>query len=199
MSTINTFFSQKDNLRDVIVENLDLASDTVMIAVAWFTDSTLFNKIRELQSRGVKVQLIITKHQFNDESANDYDLINQNGGVFIEIGGDNSTMHHKFCIIDHHVLLQGSFNWTRKANESNNETLLVIKDDAQSINEFTNEFERLKKLAGLKEELHKLEIVKAIQYFDIIKGYIKLGKISEINRHVHELKNIVEILLLRIF
>jgi hypothetical protein len=193
MSSITTYFSQKDNLRDVILEQLDLASDHVMIAVAWFTDSVLFHKVREIQDKGVRVELIITKHQFNDESANNYNLINEHGGVFIEIGGDHSTMHHKFCIIDHHILLQGSFNWTRKANESNNETLLVIKDDAQSINEFTNEFERLKKLAGLTEELRQLEISKAIQYFEIIKGYIKLGKVAEINRHVHELKHIAEL------
>ena len=193
MSSINTYFSQKDNLQKIILAQLDLASDHLMIAVAWFTDATLFRKVREIQDKGVRVELIITKHQFNDESANNYDLINEHGGVFIEIGGDHSTMHHKFCIIDHHILLQGSFNWTRKANESNNETLLVIKDDGQSINEFTNEFERLKKLAGLKEELHQLVISKAIQYFEIIKGYIKLGKVAEINRHVHELKHIAEL------
>ena len=123
MSSINTYFSQKDNLREVILAQLNSASTDIMIAVAWFTDAVLFHKVREIQDKGVRVELIITKHQFNDESANNYNLINEHGGVFIEIGGDHSTMHHKFCIVDHHILLQGSFNWTRKANESNNETL----------------------------------------------------------------------------
>ena len=108
--------------------------------------------------------MIITNHQFNDESANDYILIKENGGVFLQIGGDYKTMHHKFCIIDHKTLLQGSFNWTKKANESNNETLLVIQDDYQSINEFTEEFDRLKRLAGLVKEMHQLEIAKALKY-----------------------------------
>lgn len=193
MSTIKTYFSQKDNLRGVILEQLDLATDHVMIAVAWFTDSILFQKVREIQDKGIKIELIITNHSFNDQSANNYELINEDGGLFIQIGGDHSTMHHKFCIIDHHILLQGSFNWTRKANDSNNETLLFIQDDPQSINEFTDEFERLKKLIGFKEELHQLEISKAIQYFEIIKGYIKLGKVTEINRHIHELKHIAEL------
>lgn len=192
MSSINTYFSQKDNLQEVILENLDSANHHLMIAVAWFTDRKLFDKILQKIASGVKVELIITKHQFNDESPNDYEIINNKGGVFIEIGGNYSTMHHKFCIIDHRILLQGSFNWTKKANESNNETLLVIKDDAQSINEFTAEFDRLKKFAGIEEEAHQLEIAKALQYFDIIKAFIKIGKTTELNTYIYELKSIKE-------
>ena len=193
MSTINTYFSQKDNLRDVILENLDLASYSVNVAVAWFTDVKLFNKLLEVQAKGVKVELIITNHHFNDESRNDYKLIKDNGGVFIEIGGDYNTMHHKFCIIDHKILLQGSFNWTKKANDSNNETLLVIKEDAQSINEFTDEFDRLKKMAGLEKERHELEISKALKYFALIKTFIDLGKTAEINQYLHEIKDVAEL------
>jgi hypothetical protein len=193
LPSINTYFSQKDNLQEIILKNLDNAAHTVNVAVAWFTDVKLFNKLIEVQSKGAKVELIITKHQFNDESHNHYNLIKENGGVFIEIGGDYSTMHHKFCIIDHKTLLQGSFNWTKKANESNNETLLVIKDDYQSINEFTEEFERLKRLAGLESERHQLEIAKALKYFTLIKTFIDLDKINEINPYLHEIKNIEEL------
>lgn len=193
MSSINTYFSQKDNLQEVILENLNQAKHSVNIAVAWLTDSKLFNKLIELQREGINVQLIITKHQFNDESINNYSLVKENGGVFIEIGGDYNTMHHKFCIIDHKILLQGSFNWTRKANESNNETLLVIKEDIQSINEFTEEFERLKRLAGFDIERQQLEIVKALNYFTLIKTFIDLGKTDEINPFLHEIKNVEEL------
>jgi hypothetical protein len=193
MSSINTYFSQRDNLQKVIIENIEASNHHLMIAVAWFTDSKLFNTVLEKQLEGVKVELIITKHQFNDESINDYQKISNNGGIFLEIGGDYSTMHHKFCIVDHHILLQGSFNWTRKANESNNETLLVIHDDPQAINEFTGEFERLKRFAGFEEEVHDLVIAKALQYFDLIKALIKIGKTSELNIYIHELKNISEL------
>ncbi len=193
MSSINTYFSQKDNLQKVILENLDLAKHSVIVAVAWFTDVKLFNQLLKLKSKGIQIQLIITKHNFNDESKNDYTLINENGGMFIEIGGDYNTMHHKFCIIDHKILLQGSFNWTKKANESNNETLLVIEDDNQSINEFTKEFERLKKIAGLQSERHQLEISKALKYFALIKSLINIGKTNEINSYLYEIKNVDEL------
>jgi hypothetical protein len=193
MSTIVTYFSQKDDLQKVILENLDNAITSVNVAVAWFTDVKLFNKLIDVQKKGINLQVIITKHIFNDDSRNDYNIIKANGGVFIEIGGDYNTMHHKFCIIDHKTLLQGSFNWTKKANESNNETLLVIQDDAQSINEFTEEFERLKRFAGHETEIHQLEIAKALKYFALIKSFIDLGRPGEINSYLHEIKNIEEL------
>ena len=52
MSTIKTYFSQKDNLQQVILKNLDAAQNSVSIAVAWFTDVVLFNKLLEIQTKG---------------------------------------------------------------------------------------------------------------------------------------------------
>ncbi|NBW59995.1 MAG: hypothetical protein EBR41_05465, partial [Crocinitomicaceae bacterium] len=193
MSSIKTYFSQKDNLQQVILKNLDAAQNTVTIAVAWFTDVVLFNKLLEIQSRGIIIELIITKHHFNDDSLNDYELISHNNGVFLEIGGNYNTMHHKFCIVDHKVLLQGSFNWTKKANESNNETLLVIKEDYQAIHEFNEEFERLKRLSGMDKELKELEIAKAIKYFTLIRTFVDLGKPNDIYPYLQEIKDVAEL------
>jgi GNAT superfamily N-acetyltransferase len=177
----------------VILKNLDAAQNSVSIAVAWFTDVLLFNKLLEIQNRGIKIELIITKHQFNDDSLNDYELISQNNGVFLEIGGNYNTMHHKFCIVDHKILLQGSFNWTKKANESNNETLLVIKEDYQAIHEFNEEFERLKRLAGMDKELKELEIAKALKYFTLIRTFIDLGKPNDIYPYLQEIRDVSEL------
>lgn len=193
MPSINSYFSQKDNLQKVILEHLDSAQVSVTVAVAWFTDTTLFRKLLQLQERGVNVQLVITNHQFNHDSDNNYQLIKENGGVFLQIGGDYKTMHHKFCIVDYKTLLQGSFNWTRKANQSNNETLLVIQDDFQAINEFTEEFERLKRLAGLHKETKELEIAKAIKFFTLIKTFIDLGKPNDIYPYLQEIKDVTEL------
>ena len=56
--------SQKDNLQKVILEHLDTAKISVSVAVAWFTDVKLFKKLLQLQENGIKVELIITNHNF---------------------------------------------------------------------------------------------------------------------------------------
>jgi hypothetical protein len=191
MSTINSYFSQKDNLQKVILKHLNEAKVNVVVAVAWFTDVKLFGKLLQIQERGVTVELIITNHQFNHNSENNYQLIKENGGIFLQIGGDYKTMHHKFCIVDYKTLLQGSFNWTRKANQSNNETLIVIQDDYQAINEFSEEFERLKRLTGLDKVIKELEIAKAIKFFTLIRTLIDLGKPNDIYPYLQELKDVI--------
>src|SRR5690554_5334822 len=117
----NSYFSSNTNLRNIILDRLDLAEHSIFVAVAWFTDTIIFNKLLSKQEEGVEVQVIITNHEFNKQSRNNYALIISNGGFFVEIGDDYKLMHNKFCIIDHNFILNGSFNWTKKANDSNNE------------------------------------------------------------------------------
>jgi len=51
-------------------------------------------------------------------------------------------MHNKFAIIDNHLLLTGSYNWTFSANHRNDENLMVI-DDPDVISRYQNYFEKL--------------------------------------------------------
>ena len=51
-------------------------------------------------------------------------------------------MHNKFAIIDNHLLLTGSYNWTFSANNRNDENLMVI-DDQEIITRYQNQFEKL--------------------------------------------------------
>ncbi|TFI52596.1 DUF1669 domain-containing protein [Mastigocladus laminosus UU774] len=61
-------------------------------------------------------------------------------GVPILAKGD--LLHHKFAIIDHQTVITGSHNWTRAANNGNDETLLVIKNPIIAAH-YQREFDRL--------------------------------------------------------
>ena len=55
-------------------------------------------------------------------------------------------LHHKTIIIDNDVLINGSFNFSKSAEESNNEDFLIIKSpEATKI--FLNEYDRVKEAA----------------------------------------------------
>ncbi|MFB2769879.1 phospholipase D-like domain-containing protein [Pelatocladus sp. BLCC-F211] len=61
-------------------------------------------------------------------------------GVPVLAKGD--LLHHKFAIIDHKTVITGSHNWTRAANNGNDETLLVIKNPIVAAH-YQREFDRL--------------------------------------------------------
>jgi phosphatidylserine/phosphatidylglycerophosphate/cardiolipin synthase-like enzyme len=51
-------------------------------------------------------------------------------------------MHHKVIIIDRDTVIFGSYNFSRNANESNDENLLIVYD-ATFASAFVEEFEKV--------------------------------------------------------
>lgn len=188
---INSYFTKQTDVRAIILEHLDTATKKVCVAVAWFTETSLFNKLLELQNRGVTVEVIITNHEFNKLN---YDLIEQNGGFFAEIGNDDQLMHMKFCIIDYDTTISGSANWSKRAFTVNNEEVTIVSGNQQRTNDFLEEFERLKELSGkIQKNQEALDVSKAFKYFKLIKAFVDLGETANIQPYIHELKLIKEL------
>jgi hypothetical protein len=145
-----------DNIRHQILDELDNAKERIVVAVCWFTNQTLFNKLMDKVSEGLKVELIIHNDYINNR---DSGLHFQN---FIDKGGEFyfsdtfNPMHNKFCIIDNAVLINGSYNWTYYAEDRNRENILLIKDEQDTIEAFSTEFERLKSLTKKVEKIRTL-------------------------------------------
>jgi HPt (histidine-containing phosphotransfer) domain-containing protein len=191
---INSYFTNKTDVRSLILENLDKAESSVSVAVAWFTDTTLFRKLVELQEKGVNVELIITNHIFNKQSPNNYSIIEKNGGFFAEIGNDDKYMHMKYCVIDFDIVISGSANWTNKAFREHNEEITIASGHFNRANDFLEEFERLKLLSGKVKTIEKeLNVAKAIKVLDLIVALINNGDTDLIQRYIQELKNIPEL------
>jgi len=194
MISINTYFTGTHEVRDQILKLLDEAENNVMVAVAWFTDRPLFKKLLEIQTKGVKVELIITDHQFNHQCSNEYSLIEENNGFFGEVGDDEKLMHMKFCVIDMSTVISGSANWSNRAFTVNNEEVTIVQNHSQRALEFVEEFEKLKILSGKIKSLKKqLDIAKALKQFDAIKVLLTIGDTSTATRYIHQLRNIEEL------
>lgn len=186
---INTYFTKDKRVKKIIIDQLDKANSHVCVAVAWFTDIFLFNKLLELQNKSVHVEVIITNHSFNQSCANDFSKINENGGFFAEVGNDDSLMHMKFCVIDYNVVISGSANWSNRAFTTNNEEVTIVEDYSQRANDFIDEFNRLKELSGkLKSYEDEITLLHCYKLFDLIKAFINLGDTVSINRYVQQLK-----------
>lgn len=145
-----------ENIRQNIIDELDKATEKIVVAVYWFTNQTLYQKLISKVEQGLKVELIIH---------NDY-INNRNSGLnfqnFIDIGGEFyfsntfNPMHNKFCIIDNKVLINGSYNWTYYAEDRNRENILIIKNEQETLDSFSSEFDRLKSLTEREKQIRPL-------------------------------------------
>lgn len=145
-----------ENIRQTILEELDKATERIVVAVYWFTNQTLFEKLMDKVEKGLIVELIIHNDYINNRETG---LKFQN---FIDIGGNfffsdiHNPMHNKFAIIDNKTLINGSYNWTYYAEDRNRENVLLIKEEEETIAAFANEFERLKSLTEKVEKIRLL-------------------------------------------
>lgn len=125
-----------ENIENIIIENINNSKNYLFIAVAWLTNINIINSIIYASKKGVVVKLLINNDQINETI--DYNIFIKNK---IGLKFSNNLMHNKFCIIDGLKVLNGSYNWTKKANY-NNENLSVIYD-CKIIEKFHDEFNKL--------------------------------------------------------
>ena len=144
-------------IRDMILSEIRRAKKQIKVAVAWFTNHELFDVLCQCVRDGLQVQLIIINDPIN----------NWTGGLnfqkFVDLGHergnsklyfsepDQQLLHHKFCLIDDEVLLNGSYNWTYYAESRNVENCVLHRKQVPLIERFVEEFERLTNTMTLVE------------------------------------------------
>jgi hypothetical protein len=130
------------DIKNKIIENLSKTTTSLKIAMAWFTSYDIFEKLLELRNRNVSIDLIIINDLINNGGycLNFNELIVKGGNLYLS--EYPSLMHHKFCIIDDKILINGSYNWTYYAETINEENVLITKEKS-IIKSFSAEFNRL--------------------------------------------------------
>ncbi len=64
-------------------------------------------------------------------------------GVPCRLDGDvRAHMHHKFCLMDDRVIMNGSFNWTVQAVKKNQENLMIV-ENPPLVKQYDAEFDKL--------------------------------------------------------
>src|SRR3974390_3246653 len=123
---VRVYFSPHGGTTDAVVNALDHATNSVLVQAYSFTSAPIARALVDSQRRGVKVQVILDKSQ-RTEKYSEADFL-KNEGVPTLIDAQHAIAHNKVMILDGYVVLTGSFNFTRAAEESNAENLLVIND-----------------------------------------------------------------------
>lgn len=125
------YFSGSDDLSSAVITEVDAAASTVDLAIYTFTDTNIQNALIDAAGRGVAVRVVADETQSTTISEQAGVLTNlREGGVEARVGQgfNGGILHHKFLVVDSATVLTGSFNYTRSANEANDENLVVLSD-----------------------------------------------------------------------
>lgn len=137
---VEVFFSPQDNCAREIISRIDDAKSSVYIAMYFFTSRPIAQALVKAKDRGVDVKVCLDKEQPSYEYSKSEYLHNK--GINMRLIGGSGIMHHKFCVIDEHMVITGSYNWTARADLENDESLVVI-NSREIAKKFLKEFNQL--------------------------------------------------------
>jgi len=122
--TWQVYFSPYGEATTAIRQALNNAKSTVLVQAYSFTSAPIAEALVKAHKRGVKVQVILDRSQktYKYSSA---DFL-ANSGIPTRIDAAHAIAHNKIMVIDNEVVITGSFNFTKAAEEKNAENLLVI-------------------------------------------------------------------------
>jgi phosphatidylserine/phosphatidylglycerophosphate/cardiolipin synthase-like enzyme len=123
---IQVYFSPKGGATDAVVNALNQATNAVLVQAYSFTSAPIAKALVDANRRGVRVQAILD-HSQRTEKYSEADFL-KNSGIRTLIDAQHAIAHNKIIIIDGYLVLTGSFNFTRAAEEHNAENLLLIND-----------------------------------------------------------------------
>ena len=178
-----------ENIAERILTEIQKANNSIYIAVAWFTNKSIFEQLIKKAKNGCQIQIIISNDLINENSSIDFNKLEKHNGKVYKIGnGDTELMHNKFCIIDFNTVITGSYNWSYKA-ENNFENIVINSNDTSLAEQFVTEFNQIKKKYYPNETIQNefpIEII--IKRLEIIKNIILLEDIDDISIAVEKLK-----------
>lgn len=120
------YFSPQGGATEAVVQALALAQRSVYVQAYSFTSAPIAKALVQAHKRGVKVEAILDKSNVTAKySSADFLL---HAGIPTYIDAAHAIAHNKVLIVDERTVITGSFNFTKAAEMSNAENLLVIDD-----------------------------------------------------------------------
>lgn len=123
---VQVYFSPRGGATEAVVNALAAATNSVLVQAYSFTSAPIARALVEARRRGVHTEVILDRSQ-RTENYSEADFLAHNE-VTTLIDDQHAIAHNKVMIIDDYLVITGSFNFTRAAEENNAENLLVIND-----------------------------------------------------------------------
>lgn len=144
-ATIEVYFSPDDGVEVRLIDLIHQAQHAVDFMVFALTSDEIADAILARAKAGVQVRGVFETSQAY-ATGGEYERLHE-AGLDVRLDDNRGSMHHKVFVIDGEVLISGSYNFTRSAEERNDENVLVVFHVGLA-QEYLLEFENLFETAG---------------------------------------------------
>ena len=110
------------------------------VCVFTISDDDITRALLRAHKNGVRIRIITDNEKSMDMGSDIFDL--EQAGIPVKTDHSTSHMHHKFSIADGSRLITGSYNWTRSAEQYNQENIIAT-EHPELVKPFKTEFKRL--------------------------------------------------------
>lgn len=126
-AVVENYFSPDDNISPRLVDLVEDAQTSVDFLAYSFTSDPLADALIERFQAGVSVRGVFDENSYRSNTGGEY-LRLQRAQMNVRLDGNPNLMHHKVIVIDAETVVLGSYNFTRAADRTNDENILVIHD-----------------------------------------------------------------------
>jgi len=137
------FFPDKNDANlSLLLDELRSARKSLDVCVFTLTLPNTIRLMKDLHRKKVRVRVVSDNRCAAFRSgAVRKDLVD--AGIGFRVDASPFHMHHKFAIVDGHTVINGSFNWTRRAENGNKENIIIHRNVPSLASAFQAEFEGL--------------------------------------------------------
>lgn len=137
-------FSPKQGARELVVKTINSAHSRIDMSAYSFTSADVTRALLASIKRGVKLRLMVDyKANFTGNSSKSRAAMSAlvNAGAQVRSVDVYPILHDKYVIVDGQHLETGSFNYSRAADVSNSENVIVFWNAPAVSRQFTQHFE----------------------------------------------------------
>jgi len=141
---VETCFTPAQKCLPKILDEIDKAESSIKMMAYSFTNPKISEALLAAKGRGVNIEILIDKGQF-EKNFNQAKFLKKKG-IKVKLDNPAGLAHNKVIIFDNRTLLTGSYNFSKSAEYRNAENLLFISGEGSEqvlknyINNFTDRY-----------------------------------------------------------
>ena len=138
---IDVYFSPDDHVINALAALLSAAQESIYFLAFSFTSNELGDIVREKAQAGLTISGVMDREQVLTNQGTEFDPFRQ-AKLDVVIDGIEGQMHHKVFIVDDKIVALGSYNFSKSAEERNDENMIIVYNE-DIAHEFMREFQRV--------------------------------------------------------